>query len=307
MLHKLLVGSISMENEIFNEIITKGKKGHCILFLGAMASAPSPAGSPYQYGKKQAPPSGKELSRKLAIKCGYPDEDKDNLPRVAMYHEFRKTGSRAKLVQDIRELIVRPEIVPSPALHMLAALPFRIMITTNYDRLFDTALNRANTLAGQPKTPNVQVYDPNGTPEWVSLDPEEQSPFLLKLHGDINAPHSMVVTEEDYIKFIHRMSLIDQHPIHENIRARMRSWPILFIGYSLKDYNLRLLLRALAWNMDKSRAETSYAVDPSPDNIIVAVLNRTDESQKVTFIKKNLWDVIPKLFKACTGGEYHGQ
>jgi hypothetical protein len=302
--------------QIPKEIIKSGKNGKCILFLGAMASAPSPKGSPFQY--KNAPPSGTELSRRLAARCEYPDEDKTNLQRVSLYYQFREGGSRQSLVKAIREEITGFEevtesgekkkfpFVPSPALHMLAALPFSIVITTNYNHLFDIALARANTRDGKPKQPIVRIYDPELTasPEVVPLDPLEENPILLKLHGDIDKPESIVVTEEDYIRFIQKMAVAHYHPIHENIRARMNWWPILFIGYGLKDYNLRLLFRTLRWHVDVANFPLSFSVDPYPDNLVVWVWGR-GEKPMVSFIKEDLWDFVPALYKECMGTKYH--
>ena len=292
--------------QIPREIIESGKNGQCILFLGAMASAPSPEGSLFRYKKAQAPPSGVELSRRLAARCGYPDEDVTNLQRVSLYFQFGPGGSRHSLVQAIREEITKPEIVPSPALHMLAALPFPIVITTNYDHLFDIALNRANTIYGRPKQPIVRIYDPTLTalPEAVSLDPAEERPILLKLHGDINNPKSIVVTEEDYLVFIQKMGDPKHHPIHGYIRARLNTWPVLFIGYRLKDYNLRLLFRTLRWHVDVADFPLSFSVDPSPDNLIVSVWQR-GEKPMVSFVQEDLWDFVPALYKECMGVEYH--
>ena len=287
-----------------DEIIESGKKGKCILFLGAMASAPSPEGSRFEY--KNAPPSGAELSRRLAARCEYPDEDETNLQRVSLFYQFRPGGSRHSLVKAIKEEITGPEIVPSPALHMLAALPFPIVITTNYNHLFDIALARANTRDGRPKQPIVRIYDPELTalPEVVPLDPLEEKPILLKLHGDIDKPESIVVTEEDYIRFVQKMAVAHYHPIHENIRARMNSWPILFIGYGLKDYNLRLLFRTLRWHVDVANFPLSFSVDPYPDNLVVWVWER-GEKPMVSFVKENLWNFVPALYKECMGIEYH--
>src|SRR5262245_9183719 len=111
-----------------------------------MASAESPDGCAYEY--KVAPPSSSELSRQLTDECGYPEEDVTNLQRVSLYYQFRQGGSRFGLVDAINTRITDPKFKPSPALHMLAALPFPIVITTNYDHLFDQALRRAKTVDG---------------------------------------------------------------------------------------------------------------------------------------------------------------
>lgn len=295
------------------QLVESVREGKSILFLGAMASAPSPAGSRFKY--ELAPPSGAELSRRLADECEYPDQDVTNLQRVSLYFQFGPNGSRNELVKAIRKETTKVEVKeqsgniavrdidPSPALHMLAALPFPIIITTNYDHLFDIALNRANTTKGVAKQPIPRIYDPKRTPDVVPLDPSEREPILLKLHGDINKPESIVVTEEDYLVFIQKMSDLHEHPIHENIRARINNWPILFIGYSLKDYNLRLLFRTLRWHIDVANFPLSFSVDPYPDNLIVSVF-RHGEKPMVSFIQENLWDFVPALYKECMGHDY---
>jgi hypothetical protein len=203
-----------------DDIVKSVSSGQCILFLGAMASAPSPTGCCYVYKSENALPNGTQLAESLALKCNYPEKDNTNLQRVSLYYQFNGTPSRNRLVRDIVAEIAKPEIVPSPALHMLAGLPFRFIITTNYDHLFDLALRQAKTIDGQAKDPIVKINDPDlqRVPEMVPLDPSERRPVLLKLHGDIDRPESIVVTEEDYLVFIHKMSDQHHHPIHDNLR-----------------------------------------------------------------------------------------
>ena len=290
---------------ISQDIIESVRSGKCILFLGAMASAPSPDNSPYNY--KITPPGGNKLSEKLAGECNYPYDDKTNIQRVSLYHQFKK--SRHELISSIKREITTSEngirYMPSPALHMLAALPFRVIITTNYDRLFDIALSRANTLNNIPKQPLLRVYNPDldHKPEDVPLDPVEENPIYLKLHGDIEYPESIVITEEDYILFIQKMSDNNRHPIHSNIRGRINSWPTIFIGYSLKDYNLRLLFKTLRFNVDPANFPISFAVDPYPDELIVLVWQKGDKPQ-VNFVTDDLWNFVPELYKNIIGHEY---
>jgi hypothetical protein len=297
--------------ELPEQIVDSVREGKVILFLGAMASAPSPAASPFRYA--DGPPSGGEISRRLAKRFGYPGDDPGNLQRVALYVEFRQGGSRKELIDAVGREIARPredspqglEIEPSPALRMLAALPFRIVITTNYDTLFDTALGDAVDRNGARKRPIKRVYDPRrgGPPEEVPVDPEEQRPVLLKLHGDIDRPESVVITEEDYIAFVQNMGNPHLHPVHEYIRMRMRAWPFLFVGYSLRDYNLRLLFRTLRWGLDVSQFPLSFSVDPAPDNLVVAVWQRATQPM-VSFVEQDLWQFVPALHRAVLGRDY---
>lgn len=290
--------------EIPCDIVDSVKNGRCILFLGAMAAAAEPpAGSPFDYAARL--PSGKTLSTLLAKRCGYTDDDDDNLQRVSLFFQCKENNSRHSLIKALEDIIAESKVEPSPAMHMLAALPFRIIITTNYDKLFEDALYGAKTSNGESKRPIVTVYDPdrNGPPEPVPLDPLEAKPILLKLHGDIDKPNSIVITEEDYITFIHRMANPHFHPIHEKIRSRMMEWPILFVGYSLRDYNLRLLFKTLRWHVDPANYPLSFSVDPYPDNLIVSILQNS-RPPMVSFIRENLWDFVPALYTAVKGMVY---
>jgi hypothetical protein len=293
-----------------DEIVKAVKDKKCILFLGAMASAKSPDGCKYVYDK--APPGGGELSELLAKRSDYMEQDTTNLQRVALHFQFREPdpksgvmGSREGLIDFLKEKIHEPGFEPSPALRMLAALPFPIVITTNYDGLFDAALSEARTQEGRKKNVIKLVYqaDRKASPPRAPLDPTADDPVLMKLHGDLNVPESVVITEEDYLQFVYKMSDRDRHPLHENLRARMNSWRVLFIGYSLKDYNLRLLFRTLKWQSDVASIPLSFSVDPKPDDLIVSVFQKFDTPQ-VSFVKQNLWDFVPALYEACMGKEY---
>lgn len=286
-----------------DHIVKAVNDSQCILFLGAMASAPSPPGCPFQYDK--GPPGGGELSKRLAVKCKYLADDTWNLARVSLFFEHQEELSRQLLVRAIADEVGVTTLEPSPALRMLAALPFPITVTTNYDHLFEKALRDTVLKNGTRKDPILRVYDPreNQPPDDVPLAPKADRPILLKLHGDIDQPESIVVTEEDYIRFIQKMTDDNLHPIHKKIRANMMEWPMLFIGYSLRDYNLRLLFRTLRWTIDPANFPLSFSVDPRPDSLIVEVWQRS-EKKIVNFIQKDLWEFVPALFRQCTGADY---
>ena len=98
-----------------DDLVDAVRDGACILFLGAMASAPAPPGSGFDYPEAQAPPSGTRLARHLARLSKYPDADEDNLQRVAIHFEFRdQTNRRSQLIQEVRKEACRDDFVPSP-------------------------------------------------------------------------------------------------------------------------------------------------------------------------------------------------
>jgi hypothetical protein len=275
------------------------RQGTCILFLGAGVHSPAPEGSIYSYPDADRPPFGRELAARLAEKVNFESvfpsgesHESLNLQRVSLFYELEK--GRKQLITEIGSAI-REDKKPSSVLRALANLNFPLVITTNYDLLFDRALVLAE------KEPVVSIYNPEPVPVSDFTNPTSKRPFVLKIHGDISRPESIVITDEDYIQFVLRMGDKDaHHPVPMTFRYRFTTWPTLFVGYSLMDYNLRLLFKTLRWKIDLSNVPMSYSVDHSPDPLIWQVWDRRGY---VKFIAQNVWTFLPQLYQLVTGEE----
>ncbi len=92
------------------------------------------------------------------------------------------------------------------------------------------------------------------------------------------------------------------HPVPETFRYNFKRWPTLFVGYSLLDYNLRLLFKTLRWKMDKAKFPTTYSVDPYPDPLIFDVWY--NQNKYVTFIAQDVWNFVPELYRMVTGKDW---
>ena len=275
--------------------------GRCILFLGAGVHYPPPKDSPYLYPESERPPLGSTFSEHLAAQTGFtarfPNESTNNLQRVSQDYECRL--QRTALVKELKKAVYADKR-PSPVVRALARLSFPVVITTNYDQLFEKALKEVG------KDPILSVFKKNETVEEMTDEyphDEEltaQRPFVFKIHGDIDKPDSLVITDEDYIQFVLRMSdKQDFHPVPETIRYYLKKWPTLFIGYSLKDYNLRLLFKTLRWKLDKAKFPPAYSVDPFPDPLILDVWH--SQRRYVTFVVRDVWTFVPELFEKING------
>jgi hypothetical protein len=283
--------------ETFAALVRHISRGRCILFLGAGVHHPPGKDSRYSYPKNERPPLGNAFAEHLASRTKFSDrftnESITNLARVSQDYETR--FERSGLVTEIRQAVHTGKR-PSPALRALADLNFPVVITTNYDQLFEQALRQAG------KNPFVSVYKKNEVHEEMTdelplgEDPKPDRPFLFKIHGDIDKPESIVITDEDYIQFVLRMSdKQDYHPVPEVVRYHLRKWPTLFIGYSLRDYNLRLLFKTLRWKLDKANFPPAYSVDPYPDPLILDVWY--SQRRYVTFLVEDVWAFLPALYK----------
>jgi hypothetical protein len=293
------------DSRAVKELISDVKNGNCILFLGAGVHAPPPKDSPYVYPEEQRLPLGKDLAEKLADLCDYkkmfPEESSLDLQRVSLCYETTQGLGRKKLVDFLADHLTTGK-KPSPALRMLAGLPFKIFVTTNYDGLLELALRKWD------KDPYVIVYNPRSDKPTRDMeeDPTAKRPLLFKMHGDLDHRESIVITDEDYITFVQRMS--DKHslyPVPETVCYRMQKWPTFFVGYSLRDYNLRLIFRTLRWHVDPANFPSSYSVDRNPDPLFLQVYQH--ERRFITFVTQELWTFVPSLFKEIMGKEYqHG-
>jgi hypothetical protein len=287
------------------QLIESVRAGKCILFLGAGVHYPPKDTDPnygHSYPKDQQPPTGKALAKILADDSGlnldadYALTEKqaiaDNLQRISLYYEIK--NSRKELVSKVKESVSLNKR-PSRAVKALAELNFPIICTTNYDTLFDMALFQAG------KTPIISSYSNQRhsiTKDYVEdITPPVTNPFIFKIHSDVDDPtQSMVITDEDYIQFILRMITGNgqNDPIPRVFRSHMPIWPMLFIGFSLLDYNLRLLFQLLSWQLQAPGR--SYSVGPYPDRLI-----RNKYEPPVRFIAQDVWAFVPELYRAVTG------
>jgi len=284
------VDSVEVDSTV-EQIADAIRTGRCILFLGAAVHAGPPEDSSFVYPAAYRPALGSGLSRTLAATCEltkrFPAEDPDNLQRVALFFEIDR--SRRQLVEEIRKE-VHVGKKPSPVLRALAELDFPRVVTTNYDQLFENALRSAG------KDPRVSIYTPNLEATRDFPNPTFQSPVVFKIHGDIDREESIVVTDEDYIRFLLRMSNKEPYdPIPLKLKADLTEWTTLFVGYSLLDYNLRLLFQALRWGIDPAYRPDMYSVDFSPDPLILYAWRSKERSVK--FVVQDVWAFVPKLYE----------
>lgn len=286
----------SPEHRIFLEkLARKIAKGDVILFLGASANCPPPDELKHVYEDKHRPPMGGELADMMAKDIDYtqqfPEEKYFNLSRIAQYYELK--FKRPELVSFLQEKIENKK--PSPLIHALAEMPFKYIMTTNYDRLLEQALEE------KKKKPFLGIYKPNrsrekgpqATTNFEESMISETNPFLYKIHGDIMDGDSMVISDEDYIHFILRMrDKEDYNPIPHSFTNAFGKKTILFVGYGLMDYNLRLLFKIAMWGKDN--LPLSCSIDKKPDKLIMELF---ENNYSVKFFVEDAWKIIPELYE----------
>jgi hypothetical protein len=273
------------------------RERRCILFLGAGVHAPPPDGSRFSYPEGCRPPMGSMLSHRLADECDLarrlPGEDPANLQRTALLYEV--VLGRYKLVERVTDA-VQVGKQPSPMLRALAELGFPVVISTNYDQLFENALQDAG------KEPRTVIYSPDRERTVDYGDPTGERPVVFKIHGDISRPKTLVLTDEDYIQFLLRMNSKKPYdPVPLTLKRLLVDWTTVFVGYSLLDFNLRLLFRTLRWKIDLASRPDMYSVDLRPDPLVLDVWH--NQRRDVKFVAQDVWAFVPKLYELVLGKE----
>jgi hypothetical protein len=193
------------------------------------------------------------------------------------------------------------------------------ILTTNYDCLMEAALEERQVPyivatfyakqqgAGDQRKRGPKLihfrYSPHLSPEDKDFfdrfsgrapnklcpDREGRRPIVLvyKMHGCIHGPEenaeSIVISDNDYVDFILRMSGNDG-AIPAWVTRIISPKAFLFLGYSLNDWNVRAMFKVMSEKRDKDVGVPDYAVMRSYSAYDKAFFDRSD----ITIIKTAL-------------------
>lgn len=207
-------------------LLQEMSSGNTVLFCGAGVS-------------QDRYPVWSKLVRDLAADVGLPTKNTDYLDLPQWYVEAR--GRDALERQLVRTYSASAE--PTRLHRILARFPWDVVFTTNYDRLLEQAFEE------QGREVDVVVEDPQ-----IGRVAERSRTTLVKMHGCVSRPHSLVVTREDYDAYDRR------HPATITyLQSLLCTRTFLFVGFSLRDPNFRNLYRIVQQVLGSFR-RYAYAV-----------------------------------------------
>lgn len=286
------------------------RDGKVVPFLGAGVNlCGRPHGTGFEPGRYL--PSGGELAGHLAECFAYPTPDSKDLVRISQYAAVMSGPAE---LYDALHRVFDADYPPSPVHRLLARVPsvvrlaphpvFPLIVTTNYD----DALERAFDEAGEdydlvsyvaegphrglfqhvrPGEPRRLITVPN---EYLCLSPSIR-PVILKIHGAVARGDpdgdSYVITEDHYIDYLTRTDISSLVPA--DLAAKLRRSHFLFLGYSLRDWNLRVILHRI-WGSQQLKYK-SWAVQLDPD----AVDQQCWALRDVILVRARLEDYVEAL------------
>jgi hypothetical protein len=275
-------------------------------------------------------PDGRELATYLAeeFKAPYDLAMSKDLIRVSQFIDSVK-NSGGRLAGELHDIFDVDGLEPGP-MHLFlakAATVVReqgrlrqipVILTTNYDYLLERAFEQAGEpydlityVATSPKehVGRFMHSAPGKPPQPIEnatdyrLGQPETRTVIVKLHGHVvrrgldeldeseDAPEdNYVITEDNYIDYL---THTDLHLLLPKVVLKtLRNSSYLFLGYGMKDWNLRAILRRI-WG-EQTRSWRSWAIQRDVDPIEQAFW----EKRSVEIIKLELENYIELLSDA---------
>jgi hypothetical protein len=263
-------------------------EGRVVPLLGAGVNLSGrPADAVWQPEQYRYLPSGAELAAYLASHFDYPTQEASEVRDLLRVSEYVvvMTGL-GPLYERLHELF-DGDFPPSSLHRLLARLPvslrqhgtpYQLIVTTNYDDTLERAFraedeefdlvsyvadgdDRGKFLHTRPDGNVELIESPNDYGE-LSL---ERRTVILKIHGAVNRVDrdrdSFVISEDHYIDYLTHTDLSNLVPA--TLAAKLRRSHFLFLGYSMRDWNLRVILHRI-WGEQKL-GYNSWAIQLRPE------------------------------------------
>ena len=206
------------------------------------------------------------------------------------YFESGISPFKIEISNIFSHLNIRSEMVEEFDAYKKFLSKTKIILTTNYDEMIEDAYN--SIVTSHP----IDTYIGQEGFLRENIGYAE----LYKIHGSSSRPSSIIITEKDYSQFNKNSVLISAKIISGLITS-----PIIFLGYSLTDENIRSIIRDFSGslsNEDTVNASERIIVVERVENemsVIESKLMEKDLGIELTLLKtdnyKFLFDSLNKI------------
>ncbi len=170
-------------------------------------------------------------------------------------------------------------------LRLLAELPLPIYLTTS----FATSMESALRAAGKEPRSDMCCWHREMEGEARSVfeedpdyEPSVEQPLVFHLHGLDAYPASLVLSEDDYLDFLVKVSQ-DPEAIPRRVTLALSESSLLLLGYGLQDWDFRVLFRGLITPRRTGRRLMSLSIQLLPQPAGEASLDDAREFLKRYF------------------------
>jgi hypothetical protein len=191
---------------------------------------------------------------------------------------FKQMVGEANFTAFLQRQFSSPHAAPTPSHRALVKLPITELFTTNYDTLIESAFLEATTALTVSARPEQFIARLSAPP----------SRHLVKLHGSVDEPASIVLTRAQYAA-----SRRERIAMFDYLRHRLQQHSFLFVGYSLSDPNFTQLHDDARLAMGAAMP-ASYLVQGPVNRVREAYLRSLD----VNVVSLGSWNLLPAFLTA---------
>lgn len=202
--------SMKSNNDIIERIQHYMDNGKIAVFVGAGVS------------RLSGYPSWYEIIKKMANELGYLESDSlstEDYLKISQMYFIEK--SEEKYLETIKKFF-DGKYETNEVHDLIFSLQPKHLLTTNYD----TLLEKTAVKFGK----NYSVINAD-----TAVSGCESNQYIIKLHGDFD--EKFVLKEADYLNYEMEYMLIDNI-----VKSVFATNLVIFIGYSLNDYNIKLIM-----------------------------------------------------------------
>jgi len=147
------------------------------------------------------------------------------------------------------------QLTESEIHHQLADLGLPLYLTTNFDNFMTLALKAKGQNPRRETIAWREFLKKDAARPHYDLEPPatREEPVVLHLFGTDDDLLSMVLTEDDFLDYLARISRDHEYLLPTSVNEALASTTLLFLGYRLEDLGLKVIMRGLLPNLDLER------------------------------------------------------
>jgi hypothetical protein len=224
------------------QLIERFASGNGTVFVGAGISM------------RSGLPSWAKLMEPLRAELG------DRIPERATHLDvaelYEAEHSRFGLVHYLKQELGTADYQLRRTQDLIVSLPVQRIYTTNFDDLLERAANKRLIKR------NV-IHDAShvGFSDTSTLS-------IVKLHGDLSAPGSLVISANDYYGYFTRNPVVA-----DLLKVELQTHTVLFLGYSFSDPDFGMILGKVAAQSGPDRP-LLYALQLNPPPLVAKALEK---------------------------------
>ena len=230
--------------------------------------------------------SAVDLAPDLAARFGYPAGDVLETARVSQYAATMR--GYGPLHDELRNAAERGEptavhrfFASLPPILRKRGLPHQLLVTADYDGALERAFADAGEavdvvayLAAGPNRGKFCHFTADGATHVIDVPGDyaaelslEQRTVIVRVRGRADTSsergwESFVVTEDDHLDYLRRADVAGALPI--GLAATLRRSHLLFLGYAVRDWCLRLVLSRICAELPPAYRSWAVTAEPRP-------------------------------------------